>query len=192
MSNIAIIAEYNPFHNGHQYLVDYASAVLGADNIISLMSGNFVQRGVPAMADKYTSAEAALSSGISMVFELPVIYATGSARDFAVGAVNILDRLGCIDGLLFGAEDDLPEETPAAEVSAVEQAVEAPAEEPVAEAPVAEETKEVESSVDNAFSSIFGDDDDLPDGNLHLNSAPLRGKRTWTGTPNGPRARTRR
>lgn len=106
MSNIAIIAEYNPFHNGHQYLVDYASAVLGADNIIALMSGNFVQRGVPAMADKYTRAEAALSSGISMVFELPVIYATGSARDFAVGAVNILDRLGCIDGLLFGAEDD--------------------------------------------------------------------------------------
>ena len=106
MSNIAIIAEYNPFHNGHQYLVDYASAVLGADSVIALMSGNFVQRGVPAMADKYTRAEAALSGGISMVFELPVIYATGSARDFAVGAVNILEKLGSIDGLLFGAEDD--------------------------------------------------------------------------------------
>ena len=109
MSNIAIIAEYNPFHNGHQYLVDYASAVLSADNVIALMSGNFLQRGIPAMADKYTRAEAALSSGISMVFELPVIYATGSARDFATGAVNILNKLGCIDGLLFGAEDDKPE-----------------------------------------------------------------------------------
>ena len=78
---------------------------------------------------------------------------------------------GAIDSL-FGAEDDLPEETPAAEVSAVEQAVEAPAEEPVAEAPVAEETKEVESSVDNAFSSIFGDDDDLPQEDLSLGGAP--------------------
>ena len=106
MSNIAIIAEFNPFHNGHQYLADYASAVLGADNIIALMSGNFVQRGTPAIADKYTRSEAALSCGIGMVFELPVIYATGSARDFAVGAVSILDKMNCIDGLLFGAEDD--------------------------------------------------------------------------------------
>ncbi|MBO4863098.1 MAG: nucleotidyltransferase family protein [Eubacterium sp.] len=106
MSNIAIIAEYNPFHNGHKYLVDYAKEVLCADTVTALMSGNFMQRGTPALADKYTRAEAALRGGVSIVFELPVLYATGSARDFAAGAVSILDKLNSVDGLIFGVEDE--------------------------------------------------------------------------------------
>ena len=106
MSNIAIIAEYNPFHNGHKFLIDTARERTGLDTVIALMSGNFVQRGVPAMADKYTRAEAALAGGASMVFELPVLFATGSARDFAFGAINILDKMNSVEYLVFGAEDE--------------------------------------------------------------------------------------
>ena len=106
MSNIAIIAEYNPFHNGHKYLIDKAREKTGLDTVVALMSGNFVQRGAPAMADKYSRAEAAILGGASIVLELPVIYATGSARDFAEGAINMLDKLNSIEYLAFGAEDE--------------------------------------------------------------------------------------
>ena len=93
MSNIGIIAEYNPFHNGHKYLVKNAIKETGADGVIALMSGNFIQQGAPAMADKYTRAEAAVRGGVDIVFELPVIYATASARDFANGAVAMLSSM---------------------------------------------------------------------------------------------------
>ena len=106
MSNIGVISEFNPFHNGHKYLLDEAKNRTGVDTVVSLMGGNFMQRGIPAIADKYTRAEISLIGGVDVVFELPVIYATGSARDFACGAVSILDAMKVVDYLAFGVEDD--------------------------------------------------------------------------------------
>ena len=106
MSYIGIISEYNPFHNGHAYMLEEALSMTGADGAISLMGGNFTQRGEPAIADKYTRAEAAVKGGLDAVFELPVVYATGSARDFAMGAVSIFNELNSVDYLAFGVEDD--------------------------------------------------------------------------------------
>ena len=106
MRTVAIIAEYNPFHNGHLYQINTVRKELNADYCLSIMSGNFLQRGTPAMWDKYTRADMSLRGGIDLVFELPVVYSTGSAMDFAMGAVSILDKLNCIDYLCFGAETD--------------------------------------------------------------------------------------
>lgn len=106
MSTVGIIAEYNPYHNGHKYLLDEAIQRTGADNAVAIMSGNFLQRGNPAMADKYSRAEAAVIGGIDAVFEIPVVYSTGSSRDFAYGAVSILSALNSIDYLAFGVENE--------------------------------------------------------------------------------------
>lgn len=106
MKNIAIIAEYNPFHNGHLYHLNKSIEMTNATHSIVLMSGNFLQRGVPAMWDKYTRAKMATSSGVDLAIELPFPYATGSAKDFASGAIAILDSLNSIDFLCFGAETD--------------------------------------------------------------------------------------
>lgn len=103
MKTVGIIAEYNPFHNGHQYQLEQARRLTGADYCIVVMSGNFVQRGDPAIFDKYTRTKAALSCGADLVIELPVCYATSSAEGFACGAVALLDHLGC-DYLCFGSE----------------------------------------------------------------------------------------
>ena len=105
MKTIAIIAEYNPYTKGHAHLLAEAKKVTGADRAIAVMSGNFLQRGASAMWDKFSRAKMAAQAGIDMVFELPVPYATGSARDFAEGAVALIDALGCVDYLCFGAED---------------------------------------------------------------------------------------
>lgn len=99
-----IIAEYNPFHNGHLYLIDYAKSKLNSDYIIVVMSGNFTQRGTPAICDKYVRAKAALSCGADLVLQLPNIVATSGARIFATGAVAALHRTGLITDLVFGAE----------------------------------------------------------------------------------------
>lgn len=104
MNTVGIIAEYNPFHNGHAYQLAKAKEITGADHCIVVMSGNFVQRGVPAMMDKYLRTRAALLSGADLVIELPVHYATASAEYFASGAVALLDRLGVTDYLCFGSE----------------------------------------------------------------------------------------
>ncbi|MCQ2492801.1 MAG: nucleotidyltransferase [Lachnospiraceae bacterium] len=101
----AVICEYNPFHNGHKYQLEEIKKRLKSDYIIAIMSGNFVQRGAPAICDKYARAKAALSYA-DLVIELPTVYATGSAEAFATGAVRILEGLGCVDDLVFGAEDD--------------------------------------------------------------------------------------
>lgn len=100
----AIIAEYNPFHNGHKFQIEETRKITGADFIVSIMSGDFVQRGVPAIFDKYTRTKFALENGADLVIELPVIYALSSAEGFAKGAVNILNKLNCIDYLSFGSE----------------------------------------------------------------------------------------
>lgn len=104
MSVTAIIAEYNPFHNGHLYQIREAKRLTGCDSVIAVMSGNFVQRGEPAVMDKFQRAFCALSCGLDAVFELPVCFSTASAENFAAGAVSLLDSLGCVDYLCFGSE----------------------------------------------------------------------------------------
>lgn len=104
MKTAAIIAEYNPFHNGHFYQIQKLHDQIDADFVIALMSGDFVQRGEPAVYDKYTRTYMALNSGIDLVLELPVCFATGSAEDFAACGVALLDQLGVVDVLCFGSE----------------------------------------------------------------------------------------
>ena len=103
MKITGIICEYNPFHNGHKYQIEKVKKD-GSDYVISLMSGDWVQRGGPAIIDKHSRTLMALKSGADMVIELPVIYSTGAAGDFAYGAVSLLDALGCVDELSFGCE----------------------------------------------------------------------------------------
>ena len=104
MKVVGIIAEYNPFHKGHQFHLSRARELTGADYVIVVMSGNYVQRGTPAMFDKYTRAETALRSGADLVLELPVSAATGSAEYFAFGAVKLLTDTGIVTDLCFGSE----------------------------------------------------------------------------------------
>ena len=104
MKIVGLIAEYNPFHNGHRYHIEQAKEITGADHVIVVMSGNYVQRGVPAIMPKRMRCEAALKAGASLVLELPVCYSTASAESFAFGAVSILDKLGCVDAICFGSE----------------------------------------------------------------------------------------
>jgi len=101
----AIICEYNPFHNGHKYLVDEIRRILGEETrIIAVMSGNFVQRGEPAAIDKWARAKAALMCGVDAVVEIPSVFAASSAQYFAEAAVSIVNNLGFIDYLVFGSE----------------------------------------------------------------------------------------
>lgn len=104
MNVCGIVAEYNPFHNGHLYHLQQAIQTANADYTVVVMSGNFVQRGTPALMDKYTRAQAALKCGADLVLELPVCYACGSAEYFAGGAVSLLDKLGAVTHLCFGSE----------------------------------------------------------------------------------------
>ena len=104
MKIVGLIAEYNPFHNGHLYHIRKAKEITGADAVLVIMSGNYVQRGTPAIMPKHLRAQVALESGVAAVFELPVCYATGSAEYFATGAVSLLNHLGCVDALCFGSE----------------------------------------------------------------------------------------
>lgn len=99
-----IIAEYNPFHNGHAYQLSQAKEAHNADYTIVVMSGNFTQRGDAAIVDKYTRTKMALQAGADLVLELPVLYATASAEYFAAGAVSLLDKLGIVTHLNFGSE----------------------------------------------------------------------------------------
>ena len=104
MKVLGIIAEYNPFHNGHHYQIKKAKEYTGADYTVVIMSGPFVQRGEPALLSKYERAKAALSEGVDLIIELPVCYATASANYFALGAVSLLHQLGIITHLSFGVE----------------------------------------------------------------------------------------
>lgn len=108
MKIVGLITEYNPFHNGHLHHIKEAKRITGADAVIAVMSGDYVQRGVPAVMPKRLRAEMALKCGVSAVFELPVCYASGSAESFAMGSVSLLERLNVTDALCFGSEcDDL-------------------------------------------------------------------------------------
>lgn len=104
MKTAGLIAEYNPFHKGHAYHIEKTKELTGADTVLAVMSGDFVQRGAPALMPKHLRAACALRSGVSAVIELPVYYACASAEYFALGAVSLLDSLGCVDVLCFGSE----------------------------------------------------------------------------------------
>lgn len=105
MSNVlGIIAEYNPFHNGHLYQLNSSKSITNSDYSIAITSGNFTQRGDVAIVDKWTRAQMALENGIDLVIELPTVYAISSAENFASGAVKILDSLGIVNFLSFGSE----------------------------------------------------------------------------------------
>lgn len=104
MSAVGIISEYNPFHAGHAYHIAEAKRLSGADYAVVIMNGDFVQRGEPAIFDKYTRTRQALEGGADLVFELPVRFGISSAGDFAMGGVLALDSLGFITSLCFGSE----------------------------------------------------------------------------------------
>ncbi|MEK4199484.1 nucleotidyltransferase [Cytobacillus sp. FSL K6-0265] len=103
MKAVGIVVEYNPFHNGHAYQVEQAKKETGADVVICVMSGNFLQRGEPAIVSKWTRAEMALAGGCDLVFELPFSFATSQADIFAKGAISILEATLC-QYLSFGSE----------------------------------------------------------------------------------------
>lgn len=104
MNITGIITEYNPFHNGHLYHLTEAKKNTNCDAVICIMSGNFVQRGGPAIVDKWQRTEMALNNGVDLVIELPTYYAVSSAEFFAKGAVSILNNLGVVNNLFFGSE----------------------------------------------------------------------------------------
>lgn len=104
MKVVGIVAEYNPFHNGHAYHIQQAKKVTGCDYCIVVMSGDYTQRGVPAMIDKYSRTQMALSNGADLVIELPVRFATASAESFATSAISLLNATGVVTDLCFGSE----------------------------------------------------------------------------------------
>ena len=104
MKVAGIIAEYNPFHNGHQYHIEETRKQTGADYVIAVMSGDYVQRGTPALLPKHVRAEMALRCGADLVLEMPVSVSTASAEAFAMGGVSMLDGLHIVDSLCFGSE----------------------------------------------------------------------------------------
>lgn len=108
MKIIGIVSEYNPFHKGHQYQIEKSKHDLEATGVVAIMSGNFVQRGYPAIYNKWTRAEMAVRSGVNLVIELPTYYATSSAELFARGAIELLHHSGVVSHVSFGSEvDDL-------------------------------------------------------------------------------------
>jgi predicted nucleotidyltransferase len=101
---LGTIAEYNPFHNGHLYHIKKSIEETGADFVICVMSGNFVQRGNTSIIDKWTKAKMALANGVDLVIELPTVYSVSSAENFAEGAIKLLDSLKIVDTISFGIE----------------------------------------------------------------------------------------
>lgn len=102
-----IVAEYNPFHSGHLYQIEEAKKSLNIDYLIVIMSTSFVQRGEPAILDKYTRARIAIEYGVDLVIELPSYFSLQSAEYFAFGAIEILKEMGIVDYLIFGSESSL-------------------------------------------------------------------------------------
>lgn len=101
---LGIIAEYNPFHNGHLYQIEQAKRITGAEYVVAIITGNFAQRGNTALVNKWTKAQMAIENGVDIVLELPTIYSISSAENFAEGAIKVLDSLKIVDTLCFGTE----------------------------------------------------------------------------------------
>ena len=104
MSVVGIVTEYNPFHNGHKYHIEQAKAISGSDYCIAVMSGNYVQRGEPAIINKWSRTKMALENGADIVIEIPVSFATSSAEFFSISSVALLNSLGIVDSICFGSE----------------------------------------------------------------------------------------
>jgi len=104
MNTVGIISEYNPFHNGHKYHIQAAKEACNADYSVCIMSGSFVQRGEPAIFDKWSRAKMAVLNGADLVVELPVVYACQPAEIFALGSVKILNSMGFVNYICFGSE----------------------------------------------------------------------------------------
>ncbi|RKD34392.1 nucleotidyltransferase [Thermohalobacter berrensis] len=104
MRVVGLITEYNPFHNGHKYHLEKSKEISRSNYSVAVMSGNFLQRGEPAIVDKWTRAKMAIDSGVDLVIELPVVYACQSAEYFSYGSVKLLDSLGVVDSIVFGSE----------------------------------------------------------------------------------------
>ncbi|MCT4585241.1 MAG: nucleotidyltransferase [Peptostreptococcaceae bacterium] len=105
MKIVGLIVEYNPFHNGHKLHLEKSKELTNADYSVAIMSGHFLQRGEPALFDKWTRAKIAVENGVDLVIELPSIYASQSAEYFSYGAIKILNSLNIIDSICFGSED---------------------------------------------------------------------------------------
>ncbi|MGL4797290.1 MAG: nucleotidyltransferase [Paraclostridium sp.] len=105
MKIVGLIVEYNPFHNGHLYHLKESKKITGATHSIAVMSGNFLQRGEPALFDKHTRAKMAVSNGVDLVIELPTLFACQSAEIFAHGATTLLNSINCVDSISFGSEE---------------------------------------------------------------------------------------
>ena len=103
---LGIIAEYNPFHNGHLYHLLKSKEEVKADSVIAIIGGNFTQRGEPSLLDKWSKAEMALANGADLVIELPVLYSISSAENFADGAIKLLNSLKIVDSISFGTETE--------------------------------------------------------------------------------------
>lgn len=99
-----VVVEYNPFHNGHFYHIKESRKKTAPDILIAVMSGNFLQRGEPALVNKWTRAEMALQAGVDIVIELPYVFATAQASDFAYGSIALLEAIGC-EAFCFGSEE---------------------------------------------------------------------------------------
>ena len=105
MNLLGLIVEYNPFHNGHKDHLEKSKEITNATHTVAIMSGSFLQRGEPALFDKYTRAEMAVKNGVDLVIELPTLYACQSAEIFSHGAVATLNSLNCVNSLCFGSEE---------------------------------------------------------------------------------------
>ena len=101
---LGIVAEYNPFHNGHLYHINESKKAVNADYTLAIMSGNFVQRGDTSLIDKWSKAQMAILNGVDLVIELPLLYSISSAENFAEGSIKILNSLNIVDYLSFGSE----------------------------------------------------------------------------------------
>ena len=107
MANVlGIVAEYNPFHNGHLYHIENAKSKTNCDYVVAIISGNFTQRGDTSIVNKWEKAKMALNNGVDLVIELPTIYSISSAENFAYGAIKILNELGIVNYISFGMEQD--------------------------------------------------------------------------------------
>lgn len=123
MRTVGLVTEYNPFHNGHLYHLNKAKEITKSDYSVVVMSGNFVQRGEPALLDKWTRAKMAIDNGADLVIEIPTIYSVQSAEFFAYGAVKLIDSIGIVNSMVFGSE--------AGELDVMEKIADVLAKEPV-------------------------------------------------------------
>ena len=105
MNILGLIVEYNPFHNGHLYHLEKSKELTNATHTIAVMSGSFLQRGEPALFDKFTRAEIAVKNGVDLVIELPTLYSCQSAEIFSNGAITTLNSLNCVNSVCFGSEE---------------------------------------------------------------------------------------